>query len=88
MDTSLLRNAGFLVLVMGRVFTYFALIVPNMYVPSLMIDTIEGVSSVQAGLAITVMGVANLIGRLLAGVVDLCQNHANKQAFPISSLKV
>ena len=63
---------------MGKVFTFFAFIVPHIYVPSLMIDSIEGVSAVQAGLSITVMGVANLIGRLLAGLVDLCPNHANK----------
>ena len=77
-DTSALRNTGFLAYALGRVFIFFASSVPRMYVPSLVMDSIEGVSPIQAGLSITVMGVANLIGRLLAGVVDLCPNQANK----------
>ena len=68
MDRDILLNRGFVMYIIGRIFSCFSLLVPILFVPSLMLDL--GKSHVEASLAITILGIANLVGRLSCGILD------------------
>ena len=67
-NKEILSDKGFIMYVLGRIFSCFSLLVPLIYVPSLMLEF--GKSNVEASLAITILGIFNLVGRLACGVLD------------------
>lgn len=75
-DKRVVSNAGFVLFAIGVMFNYFALIVPLLYIPSLALELVENVNLVQTSFALTILGVCNLCGRLICGVVDKFPSHA------------
>ena len=65
-------------MLLGKVFIFFSTAVPYMYIPDLLIHQENNVTSAQASLALTTLGVCNLVGRLLAGLGDLIPGHSIK----------
>ena len=68
LDKEVLSNKGFLMFALGCVFNFFPLIVPHMYIPSVMIE-FDATAS-EASVAIMVIGILNLFGRLGCGILD------------------
>ena len=73
----ILNNTGFILYCFGQFLSSFSVLVPLTYVPSLILGF--GKNSMEASLAITIMGIGNLLGRLSCGVLD---------KFPAITMKV
>ena len=56
----------------GRIFNYLPLIVPLIYIPSMMLEFNR--TTEEGSLAITIIGICNLFGRLTCGILDKFPN--------------
>ena len=81
MERDVLFDKGFLLYSVGRVFNYLPLIVPLIYMPSMLSESGNGISQMEAGLSITIIGICNLCGRLMCGLLDKCPNFVIKAGF-------
>lgn len=64
-DLSLLTSPLMLLLCISNVFGFLALYVPYIYLPKMMV--LEGIAVNKASLVISVIGIANTVGRILVG---------------------
>lgn len=65
MDVRLFHNRQFLFICISNVFGFLALYVPFMYLPNMMV--LRGMTSQDASVVVSVIGIANTIGRIIVG---------------------
>ena len=71
-------NPGFVFYSISRLFQNFALLIPYMYLPSLMLSVGSKLTSSQASYAISILGASNLVSRLSCGIVTKFPHHSIK----------
>ena len=74
-DLKVLKDPTFLMFFLFKFFFYVAYLMPYLYIPVVMLTSGHDISSVEASLAITALGIANGIARLLSGVVTNFPQH-------------
>ena len=66
LDPSLMKDPRFLLIGISNLFGFLGFFVPFIYLPSLAL-TMEGVTADQAAILLSVIGIANTVGRILCG---------------------
>ena len=68
LDPSLMKDPRFLLIGISNLFGFLGFFVPFIYLPSLAV-TMEGVTADQAAILLSIIGIANTLGRILCGFV-------------------
>ena len=76
LDQKLISNHSYLLYLLARIFGNLSLLVPNLYLPSMMKS--KNISEIDASFAVAVIGASNGISRLMFGIVTAFPQHVIK----------
>ena len=76
--SSLWKNQEFLHFSIGYALNCFSFLVPDLFIVSMLVESEEPVTLINASFAITILGICNLFGHLLCGIVDHIPQHIMK----------
>ena len=68
-DPTVFTNLAFVAYSISRMFQSFAVVIPHMYLPSLMLSVGSRLTPAHASYAISILGASNLVSRLACGIV-------------------
>ena len=77
-DPKVFTNSAFVYYSISRMLKNFALLIPHMYLPSLMLSVGSKITSAHASYAISILGISNLVSRLGSGIMTKFPHHSLK----------